>query len=265
MSFGVRVWLGSVLCLGMLQPGCKRTRPVVQRQQPVAQAAGVEPSAEAKARLKAAVAGARRVLAEVGVTVPLVVLKHDLRGALLPLRRDQLPKEGDVLAAVLAPVRAGVLPLARTCAPGGVCVVLVAEIAPSSSAAAAILPELQGLALGPLAFAERDSGRDGDTEQGGDGLQAVARAAGFEAGRGPTVILVSARHLQLRGRAAATALVLHEVGHALGLGHVREAGRVMSTAGGSALAAGFGADEVTRLRAGAGQLATHAAADDVGE
>ncbi|MCO4764538.1 MAG: hypothetical protein KC502_23715, partial [Myxococcales bacterium] len=203
----------------------------------VADAAEARPSVAAKARLKAAVAGVRRVLASVGVVVPLVVLEHDLRGALLPLRRDQLLADGDRAAAVLAPLRERVLPLARDCAPGGVCVVLVTEIAPASSAAAAVLPELQGLALGPLAFAGGD-----------DGLRAVARAAGYEAGGGPTVVLVSARHLMRRTGHGATALLLHEIGHALGLKHVPEPGRVMSVAGGSALATGFTDDELQRLR-----------------
>lgn len=172
----------------------KTTRPLSQADE-----------AQAELAVREAVVHLRKL----GLAVPVVFrsARHLRLGSLLPLRRNQLPATA-ALSTLLAPIREKLRPHVEGCAPTGVCVVVVSELVPASGAAAALLPELSGLALGPNAF------------QACAGEQAaLARALGWPNCRGPNVILLSARHLRQRDAAGRVALVLHEVGHALGLPH----------------------------------------------
>lgn len=207
---GRRGLLAVVIACAALAPSCARPRPTPP---PAAQ---LEPGDLPK--LRAAVDEAQAALGRAGLPFRLVIAppSPDDAGALLPLQHHQLPQDRP-LVAVLTPLRDRIRPRAETCAPGGVCVLLVPEIAPPSGAAAALLPELEGLALGPQVFGE-----------GRGVLPAVAAAAGWQGGVGPNVVVLSARHLRRRGPAARAALVLHEVGHLLGLPHTAAAGGVMT-------------------------------------
>ncbi len=192
--------------------GCDRSPPPPPAATPHAANGTHTFGASDEVSAQAAVDDARAILQRAGLPVALIFRSTRALGLgpLLPMQHTQLPADAP-LRALLAPLRDHIRPLAERCAPGGVCVVLVAEIAPASSAAAALLPDLAGLAVGPLVF-QHDQDARGP-------LSRAATAMGWPGGEGPNVVLLSARHLRQREAAGRTALVLHEVGHALGLRH----------------------------------------------
>ena len=199
----IRAWVGLsvvvTLCVGCAKAPTPEDSPRVAPPAPPV-------SASDRASVKESLNGVQMRLEELGVPVTLSAVFLDAEAPLLRARHDQLPKSRP-LEALLAPVREQIVPLLSGCA--GTCVVFVPRLTAPSSAATSLLPELEGLTLGPRAWGV--AGLDDEARA------RLLRALGWPEGR--VAILIDGQRWRRRGAEERRRLLLHELGHSLGLAH----------------------------------------------